>query len=128
MAEIEHGATLLHGLTKMLQARNSLRAKKQVAEWMCMSMDSGRGQVFKFLKGAQQPDTMMSALFACVTTDPGQVWKEKLIEWRSIWRCDDPVARAKTCRAIRAALSDARMVGDFNGGASQIRSGSELAG
>ena len=111
----------------MLQARSSLNAKKQMAEWMCTSLDSGGGQVFKFLKGAQQPDTMISALFACAATDPGQVLKEEL-EWRSIWPCDDPAARAKTCRAIRSALSEARMVSDFGGGTSQIRSGSELAG
>ena len=78
--EIEQGAKILQGVTKMLQARNSLNANKRMAEWMCTSMDSGGGQVFKFLKGGQQPDTMMSALSACVATDPGQVLKEKLKE------------------------------------------------
>lgn len=44
-----------------------------------------------------------------------------------MWKCDDHTARFKTCRAIRAALSDARMVGGFDGGTSQVHTGSELA-
>ena len=70
VTQLEQGANILQGLTQMLQARNSLNANKSMAEWMCTSIDSGGGQVFKFPKGGQQPDTMTSALFASITTDP----------------------------------------------------------
>lgn len=78
--EIEQCAKILLGLTKILQARNPLNATNRMAESMCTSIDSGGVQVFKFLEGGRQPDTMMSALFACVATDSGQVLKEKLKE------------------------------------------------
>ena len=71
------GAALLSGLTMMLQARHVQNAKKSMAEWMCTSFDSGGGQVFRFLKGGQEPDTMTSALFSSITADPGQVLEEK---------------------------------------------------
>ena len=94
---------------------------------MCTSLDSGGGQVYKLLKGGQQPDTMTSALFSSITTDPGQVLEEKLAEWRKIWKCDDDTQRDKACRAIRAALADARMAGDFDGGATHVHTGGQIA-
>ena len=76
--QLKGGAALLSGLTVMLQARHVQEPKKFMAEWMTTLFDSGGGQVFRFLKGGLEPDTMTSALFSSITTDPGQVLEEKL--------------------------------------------------
>ena len=71
--QLNDGAALLSGLTIMLQARHVQETKTSMAEWMCTSFDSGGAQVFRFLKGGAEPDTMTSALFSSITTDPFQV-------------------------------------------------------
>ena len=55
LPELEQGAKLLLGLTRLLQARNSHIAKKRMAEWMCTSIDSGAAKFSSCLKAASNP-------------------------------------------------------------------------
>ena len=71
---------------------------------------------------------MMSSLFSSITTDPMAVLEEKLEEWRSTWKCDDPDQRNKACRAIRAAIAEALNSRDFDGAATQVHSGCRIKG
>ena len=125
-AQLKEGAALLHGLTVMVQTRHTQNMRKSMAAWMCTSFDSGGGQVFKFLKGSAEPDTMTSALFSSITTDPMQVLEEKLVEWRAIWKCDDRVQREKACRAIRAAIAEALAAGNYVGAIAELHSGGDI--
>ena len=121
------GTELLHGPTVMLQARHVQLVRQSMADWMTTSFDSGGGQVFRFLKGGREPDTMASAFFSSITTDPNEVLSEKFEEWRKTWKCTCPIKRQKAGRAIRAAIAEAQNASRHDPENSQVHSGDNIA-
>ena len=101
--EDQKASALTEGMLRLLQLlRKAIRGAASVIGSLPPSTPEG-GNVHRFLKGGQQPDTIYSRLFGGIgiTTDPAQVRSEKLAQWCSIWKCDDAEARLNAFHVIR---------------------------
>lgn len=50
-------AALTEGLLRLFHLRHKRFTKERFGEWLVASLDAGGGEVRRFLKGGQQPDT-----------------------------------------------------------------------
>lgn len=81
LEEVGKVAAITEGMLRLLQLRHKKQPRERFGVCLITSIDDGDGEVHRWLKADQQPDTLYSSLFGGITTEPTQFLNKMIKEW-----------------------------------------------
>ena len=112
--EAKEAKAKMKSVAEILHRREKERARKKFAEWIALMIT---GSVGKLHDWSKEVDTTGGTAVMCdekkkdFDTDPNVVLDERKHGWGDIWQCKDNEARARTNKAIREAIDEAKQCG-----------------
>ena len=112
--EAKEAKAKMKSVAEILHRRGKERARKKFAEWIALMIT---GSVGKLHDWSKEVDTtggtavMWDEKKKEFNTDPNVVLDERKHGWEDIWQCKDSEARARTNKAIREAIDEAKACG-----------------